>query len=86
MERPALKNKRVGILRMALRVRQVFGTFEKRVLGPNKRGRKKHTLLAMKGSTKKTTKPNISPMELRSTAIMIKLPKLLWYIAMIQAP
>ena len=30
MERPALQNKRVAVLRMALRVRKVFGTFEKR--------------------------------------------------------
>ena len=30
MKRPASLNKRVGILRMASRVRKVFGTFEKR--------------------------------------------------------
>ena len=30
MKRPALQNKQVGVLRMAFRVRKVFGTFEKR--------------------------------------------------------
>ena len=30
MRRPALQNKRVGVLRMAYRARKVFGTFEKR--------------------------------------------------------
>ena len=31
MKRPALQNKQVGVWRMALRARKVFGTFEKRV-------------------------------------------------------
>ena len=30
MKRQALQNKQVGVLRMAFRVRKVFGTFEKR--------------------------------------------------------
>ena len=30
MKRPALQNKRVGVLRMAFRAGKVFGTFEKR--------------------------------------------------------
>ena len=30
MERPALQNERVGVIRMAFRARKVFGTFEKR--------------------------------------------------------
>ena len=30
MKRPALQNKRVAVLGMALRARKVFGTFEKR--------------------------------------------------------
>ena len=30
MKRPALHNKRVGLLPMAFRARKVFGTFEKR--------------------------------------------------------
>ena len=29
MKRPALQNKRVGVLRMAFRARKVFGSFEK---------------------------------------------------------
>ena len=33
MKRPALHNKQVGVLRMALRARKVFGTFEKRAPG-----------------------------------------------------
>ena len=33
MKRPALQNKRVGVLRMALRAWKVFGTFEKRAPG-----------------------------------------------------
>ena len=33
MKRPALKNKRVGVLRMAFRARKVLGTFEKRATG-----------------------------------------------------
>ena len=33
MKRPALQNKRVAVLGMALRARKVFGTFEKRALG-----------------------------------------------------
>ena len=34
MKRQALQNKLDGVLRMAFRARKVFGTFEKRVLGP----------------------------------------------------
>ena len=34
MERPALWNKRVGVLRIAFRARKVFGSFEKRTPGP----------------------------------------------------
>ena len=34
MKRPALQNKRVIVLRMAFRVRKVFGTFEKRAPEP----------------------------------------------------
>ena len=30
MTRPALQNKRVGVLRMAIRARKAFGTFKKR--------------------------------------------------------
>ena len=30
MERPALQNERVGVIRMAFRAQRVFGTFEKR--------------------------------------------------------
>ena len=30
MKKPALQNKQVGVLRIAFRVRKVFGTFEKR--------------------------------------------------------
>ena len=30
IKRPALQNKRVGVLRMAFRARKVFGSFEKR--------------------------------------------------------
>ena len=33
MNRPALQNERVVVLRMAFRAREVFGTFEKRALG-----------------------------------------------------
>ena len=33
MKRPDLQNKRVGVLRMAFRVRKVFGTCEKRAPG-----------------------------------------------------
>ena len=33
MIRPALQNKRVGVLRMLFRARNVFGTFEKRAPG-----------------------------------------------------
>ena len=33
MKRSSLQNKRVGILRMAFRARNVFGTFEKRAPG-----------------------------------------------------
>ena len=33
MKRPALQNKRVGVLRMAFRARIVLGTFEKRAPG-----------------------------------------------------
>ena len=33
MKRPALQNKQVGVLRMAFRARNVFGTFEKRAPG-----------------------------------------------------
>lgn len=32
-KRPALHNKRVGVLRMAFRIRKVFGTFDKRAPG-----------------------------------------------------
>ena len=35
MKRPALQNKRVAVLDMALRARKVFGTFEKRAPGPD---------------------------------------------------
>ena len=35
MKRPALQNKRVGVLRTAFRTRKVFGTFEKRAPGVN---------------------------------------------------
>ena len=34
MKRPALQNKRVGVLRMAYRARKVFGSFEKRAPVP----------------------------------------------------
>ena len=34
MKRPALQNKRVGVLRMAFRARKVFGSFERRTPGP----------------------------------------------------
>ena len=34
MKRPASQKKQVGVLRMAFRVRKVFGTFEKRAPGP----------------------------------------------------
>ena len=34
MKRPALQNKQVGVLRMAFRARNVFGTFEKRAPDP----------------------------------------------------
>ena len=34
MKRPALQNKRVGVLGMALRAREVFGSFEKRTPEP----------------------------------------------------
>jgi len=30
MKRPALQNKRLGVLRMAFRAQKVFGTFEQR--------------------------------------------------------
>ena len=33
MKRPALQNKRVGVLRMAFGARKVFGSFEKRTPG-----------------------------------------------------
>ena len=33
MKRPALQNKRVGVLPMAFRARKVFGTFEGRAPG-----------------------------------------------------
>ena len=33
MKRPALQNKRVGVLRMAFRARKVFGILEKRAPG-----------------------------------------------------
>ena len=33
VKRPALQNKRVGVLRMAFRARNVLGTFEKRASG-----------------------------------------------------
>ena len=33
MKRPALQNKRVGVLRMAFRACKVFGSFEKRTPG-----------------------------------------------------
>ena len=33
MKRPALQNKRVSVLGMALRARKLFGTFEKRAPG-----------------------------------------------------
>ena len=33
MKRPALQNKQAGVLRMALRARKAFGTFEKRAPG-----------------------------------------------------
>ena len=33
MKRPALQNERVGVLRTAFRARKVFGTFEKRATG-----------------------------------------------------
>ena len=33
VKRPALQNKRVGVLRMAFRARKVFGSFEKRKPG-----------------------------------------------------
>ena len=36
MKRPALQNKRVTVLGMALRARKVFGTFEKRAPGMKK--------------------------------------------------
>ena len=43
MKRPASQNKRGGVLRMAFRVRKVFGTFEKRTPGavrdPSRAGR-----------------------------------------------
>ena len=35
MKRSALQNKRVSVLRKALRARKVFGTFEKRALVPD---------------------------------------------------
>ena len=35
MKRPALQNKRVGVLRMAFRARKVFETFEKRAPAPS---------------------------------------------------
>ena len=34
MKRPVLQNERVGDLGTAFRARKVFGTFEKRALGP----------------------------------------------------
>ena len=37
MKRPALQNKRVGILQMAFRARKVSGTFEKQAPGGGKR-------------------------------------------------
>ena len=51
MKRPALQNKRVGVLRMAFRAREVFGSFEKRTPAgleflrrvPNERGTLKFT-------------------------------------------
>ena len=36
MKGPALQNKRVGVLRIAFRMRNVFGTFEKRAPGHGK--------------------------------------------------
>ena len=33
IKRPALQNKRVGVLRMGFRARKVFGSFEKRTPG-----------------------------------------------------
>ena len=36
MKRPALQNKRVAVLGMALRARKVFGTFEKRAPDPKR--------------------------------------------------
>ena len=35
IKRPALQNKRVVVLEMAFRARNVFGTFEKRATGPS---------------------------------------------------
>ena len=35
MKRSALKNKRIGVWRMAFRAQKVFGTFEKRAPGPS---------------------------------------------------
>ena len=34
MKGPALQNKRIGVLRMAFRALEVFGSFEKRAPGP----------------------------------------------------
>ena len=33
MKKPALQNKEVGVLELAFRAREVFGTFEKRASG-----------------------------------------------------
>ena len=44
MKRPALQNKRVGVLTMAFRAGKVFGTFEKRAPGPSLMQRKAQKL------------------------------------------